>query len=82
MMRGGRHDAQTDYGDDRVRKSAVFSGVCRDVNCHQLMMRFSFERVDISSSIVTLIASSTLNVVIAIAAALPAIRTINHSVTK
>ena len=61
--------------------SAV-TGTIISVISYQLMMRFIFERPDAASSIVTLAASALLNVVIALAAALPAIRTINHSVSK
>lgn len=61
---------------------SAMSGTVISVIGYQLIMRFIFERPESASSIVTLMASAVLNVVIALAAALPAIRTINRSVSK
>ena len=61
--------------------SAV-SGTLLSVVGYQLIMRFVFERTEFHFGIITLVISAALNVAIAFVAALPGIRTINHSVTK
>ncbi len=61
--------------------SAV-SGTLLSVVGYQLIMRFVLERTEFHFGVITLVISAALNVAIAFVAALPGIRTINHSVTK
>ena len=61
---------------------SAIAGTIVSVVGYQLIMRFLFERPDMTSSIVTLAASAVLNIAIAIAAALPGIRTINPTAAK
>lgn len=71
-----------------VLESLLFSAVSAvggtlvSVVGYQLIMRFVLERTEFHFGVITLVISAALNVVIAFIAALPAVRTLNHSVSK
>ena len=61
---------------------SAIAGTILSIIGYQVIMRCIFARPDMTSSIVTLAASAVLNIAIAVAAALPGIRTINHTAAK
>lgn len=61
---------------------SAIAGTLISVLGYQLIMRFIFEYEDAGSSIIALLISIIANVIIALLASLPGIRTINHSVSK
>ena len=61
---------------------SAIGGTLVSIAGYQLIMRLIFERSEVQSSVAALIASAALNVAIAFAASIPAIRTLNRSVTK
>ena len=71
-----------------VLESLLFSAVSAvggtlvSVVGYQFIMRFVLERTEFHFGVITLVISAALNVVIAFIAALPAVRTLNHSVSK
>ena len=71
-----------------VLESLLFSAVSAvggtlvSVVGYQLILRFALERTEFHFGVITLVISAALNVVIAFIAALPAVRTLNHSVSK